>query len=120
MKSASRKFVGRIAILAVFLIPTGCSDFFSESKSKTQPASETKQGPPNQGTVLNALRGGGYTYMKLENNGETFWVASSVINVKRNDVVSWEGGSVMTDFQSYALNKRFEEIRFVTSIEIIR
>ncbi|MGD8558950.1 MAG: hypothetical protein PVF34_00425 [Gammaproteobacteria bacterium] len=112
--------VGRIAILAVILIPIGCSDFFSESKSKTQPPSETTQGPPTRGKVMNAMQGGGYTYMKLENNGETFWVASSIINVKRNDIVTWEGGSVMTEFQSYALNKQFDEIRFVTSIEVVR
>ena len=114
------KTIGRILILAFIIVLLGCSDFFSESKSKTQPESETTQGPPTKGKVINAMRGGGYTYMELENKGEKFWVASSVINVKRNDVVSWEGGSVMTNFRSYALNKNFDEIRFVTSIEIIR
>lgn len=112
--------IGRISILAFVITLFGCSDIFSESKSKTQPKSETTQGPPTHGTVINALRGGGYTYMELENHGEKFWVASSVINVKRNDTVSWEGGSVMTNFRSYALNKNFDEIRFVTSIEIVR
>jgi hypothetical protein len=120
MTSVGKQSIGKIAILTVFLMLASCSDFFNESKSKTQPASETAQGPPTKGKVLNAMRGGGYTYMKLENDGDTFWVASSVINVKRNDVVTWEGGSVMTDFQSYALNKRFKEIRFVTAVEIIR
>ncbi|WP_455202413.1 hypothetical protein [Kaarinaea lacus] len=110
----------RLLIFAMALILFGCSDFFSESKSIDPPKSEKVQGPPTTGKVVNALRGGGYTYMKLENSGEQFWVASSVINVKRNDIVAWEGGSVMTNFTSFALNRRFEEIHFVNSIKIIR
>ncbi len=108
--------------LVIFLIivsVTGCTDFFSESKSKNQPRSETIQGPPLSGKVLNAIRGGGYTYMHLENDGQEFWVASSVINVKRNDRVRWEGGTVMTNFTSYALNKRFDEIHFVNAVKIV-
>ena len=108
-------------ILGIFLfvfIFTGCSDFFNESKD--QPRSETIQGPPLSGKVVNAIRGGGYTYMHLENEGRKFWVASSVINVKRNDMVRWEGGTVMTDFTSYALNKKFDEIHFINAVKIVR
>jgi len=115
------KVAGLPAVLLILLITSGlqaCTDFFAESKSKDQPRSETVQGPLMTGKVMNALRGGGYTYMQLENNGHEFWVASSVINVKRNDQVSWEGGTVMTNFTSYALNKRFDEIHFVRAIKI--
>jgi len=98
----------------------GCSDYLNESNSKQQDKSATTQGPPVSGKVLNALRGGGYTYLELENNGKIFWVASSVINVKRNDEVTWEGGTVMTNFTSYALNKKFDEVQFVKSIKIVR
>lgn len=110
----------RLLIIAMAFILFGCSDFLSESKPKEPPKSEKVQGPPTTGKVINALRGGGYTYMKLENGGDQFWVASSVINVKRNDVVAWEGGAVMTNFTSFALNRRFKEIHFVNSIKIIR
>lgn len=110
-------------LLVIFLssfVTSGCTDFFNESKSKNQPRSETIQGPPLTGKVVNAMRGGGYTYMHLENDGEKFWVASSVINVKRNDVVRWEDATVMNNFTSYALNKRFDEIQFVQAIKIVR
>ena len=108
-----------VILLFIFFIG-GCTDFFSESNSKNNPKSETIQGPPQSGKVVNAIRGGGYTYMHLENHGQQFWVASSIINVKRNDVVRWEGATMMTDFTSYALNKRFDEIQFVKSIQIVR
>ena len=109
-----------LVLFITILTLTGCSDFFNDSKSRHQNESETTQGPPLSGKVLNALRGGGYTYMQLENDGKKFWVASSVINVQRNDEVAWEGGTVMTDFTSYALNRKFEEIHFVKSIKIVR
>lgn len=114
------KFPIALVILLFVISTNGCTDFFSESKSKGQPRSETIQGPPLSGKVLNAIRGGGYTYMHLENDGQEFWVASSVINVKRNDTVRWEGGTVMTNFTSYALNKKFDEIHFVNSVRIVR
>ncbi|WP_455208545.1 hypothetical protein [Kaarinaea lacus] len=110
----------RLLIMAIAISLCGCSDFSSESKSKDPPRNEQVQGPPTSGKVINAMNGGGYTYMHLESNGKQFWIASSVINVKRNNIVSWEGGSVMTDFTSYALNRKFEEIHFVKSISIVR
>lgn len=109
-----------LVLLLFGIVVSGCTDFFSESKSKDQPRSETIQGPPVSGKVVNAMRGGGYTYMHLENDGKQFWVASSVINVKRNDMVRWEGATVMTDFTSYALNKKFDEIQFVQAVKIVR
>ena len=109
-----------LVIFLLSFLANGCTDFFSESKSKNRPRSETIQGPPLEGKVVNAIRGGGYTYMHLENDGQKFWVASSVINVKRNDMVRWEGGTVMTNFTSYALNKQFDEIHFIKAVKIIR
>lgn len=117
---ATVKFPVTLVILLSVIIVYGCTDFFNESKSKDQPRSETIQGPPLSGKVLNAIRGGGYTYMQLENDGREFWIASSVINVKRNDMVRWEGGTVMTNFTSYALNKKFDEIHFVNAVKIVR
>jgi len=99
---------------------SGCSDITNESKAKTPPKEEQVQGPLASGKVINAMRGGGYTYIKIENHGEQFWIASSVINVQRNDIVAWENGSVMTNFTSYALNRKFDEIHFVRSITILR
>lgn len=115
---AAKALVTLIIILPVFFLQ-GCTDFFNESKSKDHARSDTTQGPPLSGKVVNAIRGGGYTYMHLENDGQEFWIASSVINVKRNDTVRWEGGTVMTNFTSYALNKQFDEIHFVNAIKIV-
>jgi hypothetical protein len=110
----------RLLVLVIVISLCGCSDFSNESKSKQPPKNEQVQGPPTTGKVINAMHGGGYTYMQLEASGRQFWIASSVVNVKRNDIVSWEGGSVMTNFTSYALNRKFDEIHFVNAVTIVR
>jgi hypothetical protein len=113
---ASIRLLGMVMVVSLY----GCSDFTNESKSKEPPREEQVQAPLASGKVINSLRGGGYTYIQVENNGEQFWIASSFINVKRNDIVAWENGSVMTNFTSYALNRKFEEIHFVKTITILR
>ena len=109
----------RLLIIIVATCLYSCSDFSSESKSKDPPRNQQVQGPPTTGKVINALHGGGYTYMELESSGRQFWIASRVIHIKRNDIVSWEGGSVMTNFTSHALNRKFDEIHFVNTIRIV-
>jgi len=96
---------------------SACSDFFGESAKQPPPAAQV-QGPPTSGKVLDARRAGGYTYMELEHNGKTFWIASAVTNVQRNNIVSWKSAYVMKDYKSAALRKEFKEIYFVSSIKI--
>jgi len=105
-----------MAVLMTMLM-TACSDFSGESAKPPPPAAQV-QGPPTSGKVLDAKRAGGYTYMELEHNGNTFWIASAVINVQRNNIVSWKGAQVMKDYKSAALRKQFKEIYFVSSIKI--
>ena len=111
-------FILTTILLASVTLVSSCSDYVGESPPKEPPQSEMIQGPPTQGKVLNAMRGGGYTYMELQGGGKKFWIASSVINVRRNDIVSWKGASVMSNFRSASLSKNFDEIYFVNSIQI--
>ncbi|WP_455223067.1 hypothetical protein [Kaarinaea lacus] len=121
MKTSTRFLFVTVMVIPIMAISlNGCSDITSESKPKAPPKEDQVQGPLDSGKVVNAMRGGGYTYIQVENHGEQFWIASSVINVQRNDIVAWENGSVMTNFTSYALNRKFEEIHFVRSITILR
>lgn len=107
-----------LLLTASTVLLAACSDYAGESPPKQPDPSEVIQGPPTQGKVINAMRGGGYTYMQLEEQGKQFWIASTVINVRRNDIVSWEGASVMTNFKSASLSRNFDEIYFVNAIKI--
>jgi len=104
------------SVLMILVVATGCSSHSNGSKSSAQ--SLSNQGQPVTGKVIEAIQGGGYTYMELEHNGKQFWIASRIVRVEPNDIVSWENESAVTNYTSYALNRRFDEIYFVKALRI--
>lgn len=85
----------------------------------TPPASaQTSPALPMQGKVVKAMHAGGYTYMQVENNGKQFWIAATMLNVKRNDQVHWADAAIMKDFKSSTLRRTFDEILFVSNAAI--
>jgi hypothetical protein len=73
---------------------------------------------PKNGKVVKAMHAGGYTYMQMEKDGKEFWIAATMMNVKRDDYVRWADAAVMKNFSSSTLHKTFDEILFVTNAEL--
>ncbi len=76
------------------------------------------QSKDHTGKVLEALKGGGYTYLKVEENKNEFWIAGPQILVKVGTTVSFSEQMWMKDFKSKALDRTFERIMFVGNIKI--
>jgi hypothetical protein len=72
-----------------------------------------------QGTVSEVLVGGGYSYVNVEIEGESLWLAGPMAVVSEGQTVSWQGGSRMDGFTSSTLNRSFEKILFVEGISVI-
>jgi hypothetical protein len=130
-----------IYLLAVCgLLLLGCSEkqtepaaqTKAENASENQPSPATQEAQPTQeaqadssdpyqlpktGKVLKAMHAGGYTYMEVENHGKRFWIATTMMNVQRNDHISWSDAAVMKNFTSSTLRKTFDEILFVTAAQ---
>jgi len=70
------------------------------------------KGPPQAGTVLETMEGGGYTYMKLDQGGNDVWIAVRRANVAVGDKVEYVEQMRMPNFTSKTLNKSFDEIVF--------
>ncbi|MCG6968664.1 MAG: hypothetical protein LJE85_02765 [Gammaproteobacteria bacterium] len=73
---------------------------------------------PKNGKVIKAMHAGGYTYMQIEKDGKEFWIAATMMNVKRDDYVRWADAAVMKNFSSSTLHKTFDEILFVSNAEL--
>lgn len=69
---------------------------------------------PKNGKVAKAMHAGGYTYMQIEKDGKEFWIAATMMNVKKDDYVRWGDAAVMKNFSSSTLHRTFDEILFVT------
>jgi len=72
----------------------------------------------NVGRVKSAESAGGYTYLEVEQNGSTLWIAAPETQVKAGDKVSWDSGMVMRNFKSSSLNRTFDEIVFAGAVRV--
>jgi starvation-inducible outer membrane lipoprotein len=100
--SLDRDFA-EIAFVGAFVNPT-------EGALSAGPDSKTSL--PG-GVVEEVMNGGGYTYVRVTQNGKTMWAAGPMVAVKVGDSIAWQGGSLMNNFASKSLNKTFDQIYFV-------
>jgi hypothetical protein len=134
-----KQLVNSLIILSIFAI-IGCSEKTQEqsvdaagqdtvpqadqaaASEQQQPAANQSSGDqyqlPTEGKVLKAMHAGGYTYMEVENHGKRFWIAATMMNVKRNDHIKWSDAAVMQNFTSSTLRRTFDEILFVTAAQV--
>jgi hypothetical protein len=128
-----------IAISVATLLMYGCSDKPKEQESgaktqKTQSAEKavaqgiygasTEQpadadlqlNTPHIGTILETIDGGGYTYAKVDQDGNIYWIAGPKSNLTVGTSVSYLEQMMMNDFTSKALNKKFDALMFVSAI----
>lgn len=74
------------------------------------------QSKDHTGKVLEALEGGGYTYLRVEENKKEYWIAGPLTSIKVGTTVSFSEQIWMPSFTSKALNRTFDRLMFVGSI----
>ena len=67
-------------------------------------------------TVKEVVQASSYTYMKVEENKETYWIAVSKRDFKEGSVLYYDNGLEMNNFESKDLQRTFETIYFVQGI----
>lgn len=75
-------------------------------------SADTPTGSSHSGTALETMEGGGYTYIKLDQRGETVWIAVRSANVVVGEKVEYVEQMRMPNFTSKTLQKTFDEIVF--------
>jgi plastocyanin len=72
----------------------------------------------SSGVVKSVASGGGYSYIEVERDGQTMWVAAPETAVKPGDKVQWSGGSEMRNFTAKSLGRTFDRIIFASSASV--
>lgn len=101
-----------IIVLVTFIISCG---------EKEQPQDQKLNGnssaivTPQSHTakVEEKVDAGNYTYLNVSENGKTFWIAVSKMDINIGETVYFSKFMEMNDFKSETLNKTFESILFV-------
>ena len=68
------------------------------------------------GKILEIKPAMGYKYLKIDEDGKTIWVAIANAPVKIGEKIGYDKKTLMKNFQSKALNQKFEEIYFASDV----
>ena len=64
------------------------------------------------------MNAAGYTYIEVEEQGKTLWVAVMEAKVNKGDEVEFPDSPPMKNFHSKSLNRTFDRIIFAPAIRI--
>jgi S1-C subfamily serine protease len=73
---------------------------------------------PQKAKVLSTIDTPGYTYIEITQNNKTLWLATATVAVKSGDVIRFDNGMVMTNFNSKTLNRTFPSVTFVNRLVV--
>lgn len=74
-------------------------------------------GKPVNGTVLQTMNSGGYTYLQIQNDQGEVWAAIPETKVEKGQKVTCLPGMEMQDFSSKTLNRTFASILFSPGLQ---
>jgi hypothetical protein len=75
---------------------------------------------PHEGTVVSSIDASIYTYVEVNDNGKTVWIAAPTVAVKKGDTIGYDEGAVMSNFYSKSLNRTFDTVLFVGKAAVIK
>ncbi|HYX32060.1 MAG: hypothetical protein M3Q07_17815 [Pseudobdellovibrionaceae bacterium] len=70
------------------------------------------------GKVVDTINVADYTYVQFTHGKEKLWLATSKTAVKKGDIVSFSDPQTMHKFHSKSLNRTFDQIYFVTTLNV--
>ena len=71
---------------------------------------------PHTAVVKETMASAGYTYIRVEEKGKTFWIALPETEVSVGEEISFYEQMLMENFSSRSLNRTFDRILFVEAI----
>ena len=70
-----------------------------------------------EGKVVDVIHGGGYTYLQIDDTKKQYWVAVEGTKVEKGSEVRFTEELRAKDFESKALNRKFDEVVFGSNLQ---
>ena len=113
-----------VVLILSLLAFCGCGDKADYDSATLQSDQTDRQGDGSapaasglQGTVLETMDAGGYTYVRVETADGEIWAAGPLTEVQAGQTVVMPGQMLMRSFHSKTLDRKFDEIWFVSAIQ---
>jgi hypothetical protein len=118
VKRTALSFIAAAALVACTDQPGQLKTASAPPAAQTAAAAVPAQAPqPSsaiEGTIVETMDSGGYTYMRLETAGGETWVATPQVTVKKGQVVTVVPQMTAEKFESSTLGRTFDRIVFAT------
>ena len=120
MKKSALVFALLAAVLMI--AAAGCGEKKETAESAPASAANTTPAPAAdanvwRGEVLETMNSGGYTYVHLDTGTEKIWAAGPEAEVAVGQTITMDKGMAMPQFHAKSLDRTFEVIYFVSSIQ---
>ena len=102
---------------ALLLTQVGCVESGQEPVTDNPAVASPVPEGAVRGTVLETMNSGGYTYVLIETDRDTLWVAGRRIAVRVGDTLQASQGMPMREFESKSLNRTFDVVHFAGVME---
>lgn len=96
-------------------LPAGHPALPAEADAKAAPAA-TPPAASIVGTIDEVIQVPSYTYLRLSTRSGAVWAAVQTTQAKVGDKVALQGSTLMENFESKALKRRFERIYFANGL----
>ena len=97
-------------------LPAGHPPMATKSDGKGVPDAQL----PQKAKVLSTIDAAQYTYIEVTQNKKTLWLAGTKVAVKKGDVIRFDDGMVMTNFESKTLKRTFPSVTFVNRVVVTK
>jgi len=108
-----------LALIGVLVFTGGINSSCADApKSKDTPLEKPSKddGASLTGKVVETMDTGGYTYIKIEQDGKSIWAAIPLTKITVGQDISVQPGFVMDNFKSKTLDRTFDSIVFSSGI----
>jgi hypothetical protein len=120
MKAISALFAlaALVSAVAVQAAPAGHPSRAMSADMLKAPKNTPDADLPLKGKVLSTVEASEYTYIEVAQGKEKLWLAAPKVAVKKDAVVRFEDGAVMTNFRSKLLDRTFPSVMFVNRVVV--
>lgn len=97
-------------------VPAASNQAAANPAMTVEGQSNAQESDVHQVQALEILQAERYTYMKVAENTDTFWIAVSKMEATKGNKYFYRGGLLKTNFESQEFNRTFDKIYLVSQI----
>ena len=107
------------AISSSATLPPGHPPINSDDSAMASPAT-TDAELTQKATVVSVIDIPQFTYLEVKQDNQTRWLAAATIAAKKGDVIQFDHGEAVSNFNSKTLMRTFPSITFVNRVKIVK